>query len=125
MTVPPPARAILILVMALAPALAACSQGGATPAFGDPQAGRAVIRRQACGSCHVIPGDQLAVGRAGPPLAHMARRAVIAGMLPNTPDNLALWVRQPQEIVPGNAMPDMGLSERQARDVAAYLETLR
>jgi cytochrome c1 len=46
-------------------------------------------------------------------------------MLRNTPDNLTRWVRNPQQIVPGNAMPDMGLSEAEARDVTAYLYTLR
>ena len=107
--------------------LAACSPPAAPPpqGFGDPEAGRVLVRREACGSCHDIPGDLLAVGKAGPPLAHIARRAVIAGVLPNTPDSLARWVRLPQEVVPGNAMPDMGLTEAQARDVAAYLETLR
>jgi cytochrome c2 len=62
---------------------------------------------------------------AGPPLAHFARRAFIAGMLPNSPDNLAYWLRFPQKVVPGNAMPDSGLNGSEARDAAAYLESLR
>ena len=50
---------------------------------------------------------------------------MIAGMLPNTPDNLVLWLQRPQSVVPGNGMPDMGLSPRQAHDIAAYLYTLQ
>lgn len=120
------ARPALALLAALAvlPGPAGCARAPVSAPFGDPQAGHIVMARQACGSCHRIPGDELAIGRAGPPLAHMARRTVIAGVLPNTPDNLAHWVQSPQSVVPGNAMPDMGLSARQARDVAAYLETL-
>lgn len=78
-----------------------------------------------CGACHAVPGVPQADGMVGPPLVHFARRTVVAGMLPNTPSNLVLWIRFPQSVVPGNAMPDTGLSDAQARDVAAYLYTLR
>lgn len=61
----------------------------------------------------------------GPPLNHFARRTIVAGLLPNTPANLVRWIRYPQQVVPGNAMPDAGLDEQQARDVAAYLYSLR
>ena len=54
----------------------------------------------------------------------MAKRAVIAGVLPNTPENLVRWLRAPQEVSPHNAMPDLGLTERDARDIAAFLRTL-
>jgi cytochrome c1 len=62
---------------------------------------------------------------AGPPLDHFARRAFIAGILPNSPDNLAYWLRFPQKVVPGNAMPDSKLNGSEARDAAAFLESLR
>jgi len=55
----------------------------------------------------------------------MARRIYIAGLLRNTPDNMIEWLRSPQSVLPGNAMPDMGLSTAQARDITAYLYTLR
>jgi cytochrome c2 len=61
----------------------------------------------------------------GPPLEHIAGRSYLAGMLPNTPDNMVTWLRHPQQVVPGNAMPDLGLSDAGGRDIAAYLETLR
>jgi cytochrome c1 len=63
-------------------------------------------------------------GMVGPPLVHFAHRTIIAGLLPNTPANLVRWVQYPQQVVPGNAMPNGGLDDQQARDVAAYLYTL-
>lgn len=92
---------------------------------GTPQEGSATIQREACGSCHVIPGVANADGQAGPPLTGFARRATVAGLLPNMPDPLVRWLRFPQSVLPGNAMPNTGLTEKQARDVAAYLYTLR
>lgn len=92
---------------------------------GNPKEGAVVITRMGCGSCHVIPGIAGADGKVGPSLEDFGQHTVVAGMLPNTPDNVARWVQHPQAIVPDNAMPDMGLSGKQARDVAAYLQTLR
>jgi cytochrome c1 len=86
--------------------------------------GKIEIDRAACGSCHVVPEVAGADSLAGPPLTAFGDRKYIAGLLPNTPDNLALWIAHPQRIAPGNAMPDMGLSEHQAHDIAAYLESL-
>jgi cytochrome c2 len=92
---------------------------------GNAGRGREVIEQFDCGSCHTIPGVRGARGLVGPPLLWFSRRTYIAGELPNTPDNLMLWVRAPRSIEPNTAMPPLGLSEQQARDVAAYLYTLR
>lgn len=92
---------------------------------GDPDHGFDLIQRVGCGSCHSIPGVPMADGLVGPPLDRMGSREYIAGMLHNTPDNMVTWLRFPQKVVPGNAMPDMGLSDAEARDIAAYLYTLR
>ena len=92
---------------------------------GDPHNGALMIVRASCGTCHVIPGIELATGQVGPPLTHFAQRTIVAGVLANTPDNLTLWIANPQSVVPGNAMPSSGLTDQQARDVAAYLYTLR
>jgi cytochrome c1 len=92
---------------------------------GDAHRGRKVIEDFNCGSCHTIPGVRGARGLVAPPLFWFSRRTYIAGELPNTPDNLVLWVRAPQEVEPKTAMPTLGLTEQQARDVAAYLYTLR
>ncbi|MEF2073614.1 c-type cytochrome [Consotaella aegiceratis] len=109
-------------------ALGGCEDGG-TPSkvelIGDSEIGARRIDDAGCGSCHIIPGIRDAKGLVGPPLDHMARRAYIAGLLRNTPGNMVSWLRSPQAIVPGNAMPDMGLSEQEARDIAAYLATLQ
>lgn len=92
---------------------------------GSPERGAQVIARYDCGSCHFIPGIAGARGMVGPPLLWFARRTFIAGELPNTPANLIRWVRDPPSVEPGTAMPVLGLDEQQARDVAAYLYTLR
>ena len=92
---------------------------------GDPEAGRAAIRSYGCGSCHTIPGVPGADSMVGPPLTQFAYRQFIAGMLPNTPDNLITWIRTPQAVVPGNAMPNMGVTDTDARNIAAYLATLK
>jgi cytochrome c1 len=87
--------------------------------------GKKVITEKSCGSCHTIPGIRGARGVVGPPLYFFARRTYVAGHLPNDTENLIRWVRSPQSIDPATAMPDLGLSDQQARDVAAYLYTLR
>lgn len=112
---------------AAAAALAACypTPHPVRTVAGDAAHGRTVVVREACGSCHAIPGLVNADGRGGPPLDHFAQRTVIAGVLPNTPAGLSRWLSHPQAVVPGNAMPDMGLTPRQVQDVSAYLYSLK
>ncbi len=92
---------------------------------GDAHQGRKVIEAYGCGSCHTIPGINDARGLVGPPLYFMSRRTMIAGELPNTPDNLVKWLKSPQSIEAGTAMPTLGLSDQEAKDAAAYLYTLK
>jgi len=92
---------------------------------GIPANGAADIQRFGCGSCHVIPGVAGADGTVGPPLTDFADRGYIAGELPNNGDNLIRWIMDPRGVEPGTAMPDLDVSDRQARDIAAYLFTLR
>jgi cytochrome c len=92
---------------------------------GDPERGRALVARYGCTACHAIPGIAAFVGTVGPPLAGFSRRAYIAGRLPNRPMLLTEWLRDPPAIDPATAMPALGLSEGEARDVAAYLYQLR
>jgi cytochrome c1 len=73
----------------------------------------------------MIPGVRDARGLVAPPLMMFGRRTFIAGEVPNTPENLVRWIQSPQSIEAGTAMPALGLTEQQARDVAAYLYTLR
>ena len=121
-------RILCVLVVASL-FLVGCSSQNARdngrPVTGDAAAGAALIVKLGCGSCHDIPGIVDAHGMVGPPLAHVDRRQFIAGMLRNTPDNMASWLRFPQHIVPGNAMPDLAISDHDARQITAYLATLK
>jgi cytochrome c len=77
-----------------------------------------------CAGCHEVPGVLGAHGRVGPSLAGIARQQIIAGHFANTPETLARWIEHPQQMLPGDAMPEMGLSHAQARTIALYLFTL-
>lgn len=120
---------VLLLILA-AVSLLGCAGGQKVQPYtiatgGNPHRGRAVIADFKCGSCHTIPGIPGAHGVFGPPLNMMARRSYVAGNFPNSPDNLERWIMAPTAMKPKTAMPDLGLTRQQARDVTAYLETLR
>jgi cytochrome c2 len=91
----------------------------------DSSRGADLIQSYGCGSCHEVPGVDGAAGVVGPPLQKFGKRVYVAGMVRNTPDNLVSWLKNPQGIVPGNAMPNLGVTDRDARDMAAYLYTLQ
>jgi len=112
--------------LALIAILSACSTPATSDSVpgGNPRQGKAEIVAFGCGSCHTIPGIDQAHGMVGPPLNHFADRAYIAGQLPNTAEGLIKWIMAPQSIEPGTAMPNLDVSERQARDITAYLYTL-
>jgi cytochrome c2 len=92
---------------------------------GDPALGRIALQEYGCHSCHVIPGVPGADSWVGPPLTAWAERTYIAGTLPNEPQYLVEWIRFPQAIEPGTAMPNMGVPEEDAVHMGAYLYTLR
>jgi cytochrome c1 len=92
---------------------------------GDPKQGAILLSAHGCGACHTIPGVSQATGTIGPPLTGYARRVYVAGKLPNQLDNLMRWIRNPQSIEPGTAMPNLPVNESEARAMAAYLYTLR
>jgi cytochrome c1 len=92
---------------------------------GNPHHGAAVIAQAGCGACHNVPGVPGARGRVGPSLDHIGIQTILVGTLPNTPANMLTWIRTPQSVRPGDVMPNMELTEHDARDVAAYLSTLR
>jgi mono/diheme cytochrome c family protein len=93
--------------------------------FGNPDAGRRAMDQYACATCHVIPGITGATQQVGPPLRGMASRSYIGGVLSNTPANMVRWLMSPQRASAGTAMPDLGIGEQDARDMAAYLATLK
>jgi cytochrome c oxidase assembly factor CtaG/cytochrome c2 len=92
---------------------------------GDPERGRDAIAKYGCDTCHTIPGVRSARGRVGPPLSGIASRVYIAGHLPNTPGNMQEWIQHPHAHDPQTVMPETGITPQEARDVAAYLYTLR
>lgn len=73
----------------------------------------------------MIPGVHDARGKVGPPLLFFSERTMIAGELPNTPPNLTRWIQHPKQVEPNTAMPDLGVTQDEANDIAAYLYTLR
>lgn len=77
-----------------------------------------------CAACHRVPGVSVAIGHVGPSLAGIGQQQIIAGHFLNTPDTLTRWIQQPQQLLPGDVMPDMGLSREQARLIADYLYAL-
>ncbi|HKP72771.1 MAG TPA: hypothetical protein VJT82_07530, partial [Pyrinomonadaceae bacterium] len=99
-------RAKLFLLCALAcgaTLFASCGgkeaeRAAAAMTGGDPQRGRAAISRYGCATCHTIPGVRGADALVGPPLTQMGSRSYIAGVLPNTPDNMIRWIINPPQI---------------------------
>jgi cytochrome c2 len=88
---------------------------------GDPARAPALIRRYGCAGCHTISGVPGGDGQVGSSLADLRQRVFIAGVVTNSPDNLIRWIVTPQAFSPRTAMPATGISETEARDVAAYL----
>jgi cytochrome c2 len=116
-------RLITLTILLL---LTACQSAHEAPALGgNPENGRLLLRQFGCGSCHEIPNVATARGRVGPPLDGIARRVYIGGVLPNTPDNMAVFIRDPQSAAPRTAMPNLGVTEAHAKDMVAYLYTLK
>jgi cytochrome c1 len=122
-------RVLLAACAGLAAGIAACTEPAEPPAFlrivgGEPERGRGLIQAYGCGTCHVIAGVRGARGRVGPPLEKFAERNLLAGAMPNVPRNLVAWLIDPPAVQPQTGMPAVGLSEADARHIAAYLYTL-
>jgi mono/diheme cytochrome c family protein len=109
------------------PAAPACgaASSAALAQPGDVRRGKQALFQYACNACHTIPGITSSSPNVGPPLAGIGGRSLIAGKLANTPDNMVRWLRHTHEVDRLTAMPEMGVAEQDARDIAAYLATLR
>ena len=118
----------LLIASLLAVTAAACEPGNAAGPdnfAGDARRGTDLVKQYQCGSCHDIPGIAGADGNVGPPLHRIGTRTYIAGYIQNSPDNMAEWIEDPQRMLPGNAMPRMDIPQKDARDIAAFLYTLK
>ena len=105
-----------LIPLALGAMLSGCSQ--------TPMRGKKLVAWYGCASCHHIPSAPVS-GKVGPSLQGVARRSYLAGRLSNTPENLIRWIRYPQQVDARTVMPDMHVTESDAREIAAYLYTLR
>lgn len=92
---------------------------------GDPQRGAQLVQNYGCQACHTISSLSGPRGVVGPPLDHIAVRGYIAGKLPNNAQTMELWLQDPQKLDPQNAMPNLGISPQDAKDLTAYLFTLK
>jgi cytochrome c1 len=92
---------------------------------GSPRRGVEAINRYGCATCHTIPGVPGATALVGPNLQQVASRMYVAGVLPNTPDNMVRWIQHPREVDPLTAMPNLNVTDAEARDIASYLYTLK
>ena len=105
--------------------LDAMRQPGRDPAESTPRRGRDIFMQTRCAGCHAVRGTD-AAAQIAPDLTHIATRSTLgAGTLPNTPENLAAWIRDPQRVKPGNQMPPNPLTDDDLQALVAYLETLR
>lgn len=100
--------------------LAACGSGTGRERTQEAK----TLIAQNCAACHRVPGVAVARGRVGPSLAQIRQQQIIAGYFANSPGLLTRWIEHPQELLPGNAMPDMHLSHEQAMTIVDYLYTM-
>ena len=118
---------VAILLATLA--LSACSDKSSKPnpafANADPQRGKVALAKYGCVACHTIPGISGSNALTAPPLIGISQRSYLAGMLENTPENLRRWIQHPRQVNPHTAMPEQGVTNQDAADMAAYLYTTR
>ena len=120
------AEASHLSVLIFAAMLSSCSDPSLHPqAAGNAGRGRELLQQYGCGACHSIPGIRDAIGTIGPPLDRLGRRVYVAGVLVNSPAELVRWIREPDAVKPGTAMPNAHVTEQDARDIVAYLYGLR
>lgn len=117
--------ALLAAMLTLSAACRGPSTGDALAARGNVERGRTLARAYGCGACHTIPGVPGAHALVGPPLWGMADRAYVGGVLPNTEVAMIRWIQNPQAVTTRTAMPNLGVTEDDARQITAYLYTLR
>lgn len=115
----------VVVALFLAAGLAGCAEPRQQPRLiegGDPERGKEAVQLYGCVSCHAIPGvSSVNDDEIAPNLDGFDRRHYIAGQIPNRPEELVQWLRAPDQIAPGTLMPNLGVTEQDARDMAAFL----
>jgi cytochrome c2 len=124
------ARRVLLLLLVAGPLIASgCSVSATREAEavtgGSARRGQTAMGKYGCGACHTIPNVRGANGTVGPPLDRIAARMYLGGHLTNTPANMMKWIQHPQAIDPKNVMPELGVTDQDVKDIAAFLYTLR
>jgi cytochrome c1 len=117
-------RLIAIALLALACHREPKSPTAKSPAAGNPAAGKVAMEKYSCGTCHIIPGIDGARGMLGPSLEHFRTHPLLGGKLPNKPETMIQWIQNPQALDPQGTMPNLGVTEDDARDIAAYVYSL-
>lgn len=117
--------ALLLLTAALSGCDKDADQTAISMVGGNPDRGRKIITTYGCNSCHTIPGINGADALVGPPLTKMAARTYVGGVLQNTPANMIHWIQNPPGVDPKTAMPNLHVTQGDARDIATYLYTLQ
>ncbi len=92
---------------------------------GNADRGKQLVTKYGCDTCHIIPGVKGAQGMVGPTLEHIASRQTIASRFPNSPQTMMRWIQNPQSFDPQTSMPNMNVTPADARDITAYLFTLK
>lgn len=103
---------------------AVCPKPTTAKAYSRERA-RIIFRQYACENCHIIGGMVGPDTHVGPSLVNWRERKYIAGILPNTPENLARWIVAPRSISPHTMMPDLDVIEPHAQHMVRYLMTER
>jgi cytochrome c len=119
---------IITLLLIVGPVVG-CQQQSKSPNqagdISDSDRGKLAIAHYGCASCHTIPGIRNANGLVGPSLERIASRTYIAGVLQNTHHNMLRWIEDPPKVDDKTAMPNLRVTDGDARDIAAFLYTLR
>ena len=118
-------RGLLLIAILLAACNREQKQSAQLSSGGNVDRGKAAIERYGCNACHIIPGISGPKGMVGPPLDHIASRSFIAGKFPNNPQTMINWLQDPPKYDPQSAMPNLGVTQADSRDMTAYLYTLK
>jgi cytochrome c2 len=96
-----------------------------TPTPDTAEEGKALFISKACVGCHTVQEIPEAQGKVGPELTRQASNSLIAGVLPNTDENLRKWLKDPAAVKPETIMPNQGLTDSEVDALVAFLRTLK